>query len=41
MNVKRRTKKIFGKEITYTVQDEELEAPVYRQIRGVIREPSW
>jgi len=25
----------------FTVQDEELKAPIYRQIRGIIKEPSW
>ena len=41
MNVKQSKKKIFGKELMFTVQDEELVTPVYRQIRGIIKEPSW
>ena len=41
MNVHQKTKKIFGKEFVFTVQDEELNAPIYRQIRGIIKEPSW
>jgi hypothetical protein len=41
MNVQQKRKKIFGKEFVFTVQDEELKDPIYRQIRGVIKEPSW
>ena len=41
MNVHQKTKKIFGKEFVFTVQDEELVVPIYRQIRGIIKEPSW
>ena len=41
MNVQRRKTVIFGKEFTFTVQDEELVLPKYRQIRGFIKEPSW
>ena len=41
MNVQQKRKKIFGKELLFMVQDEELKAPVYRQIRGIIKEPSW
>ena len=41
MNVHQKKRKIFGKEFVFTVQDEELQAPVYRQIRGIIKEPSW
>jgi len=41
MNVKLKRKKIFGKEFVFTVQDEELKSPIYRQIRGIIKEPSW
>jgi hypothetical protein len=41
MNVQQKKRKIFGKEFIFTVQDEELKTPVYRQIRGIINEPSW
>jgi len=41
MNVRQKKRRIFGKEFVFTVQDEELQAPVYRQIRGIIKEPSW
>jgi len=27
--------------LVFTVQDEELKTPIYRQIRGIIKEPSW
>jgi hypothetical protein len=40
MNVHQKKRKIFGKEFVFTVQDEELKTPIYRQIRGVIKEPS-
>jgi hypothetical protein len=41
MNLHLKRKKIFGKELVFTVQDEELKTPIYRQIRGIIKEPSW
>jgi hypothetical protein len=41
MNVQLKRKKIFGKEFVFTVQDEELNSPIYRQIRGIIKEPFW
>jgi len=41
MNVKQKRKKILGKEFVFTVQDEELVIPNYRQIRGIVKEPSW
>jgi hypothetical protein len=41
MNVHHQKRKIFGKEFVFTVQDQELKAPIYRQIRGIIKEPSW
>ena len=41
MNVQQKRRKIFGKEFVFTVQDEELVSPIYRQIRGIIKEPSW
>ncbi len=40
MNVHQKKRKIFGKEFVFTVQDEEIKMPIYRQIRGVIKEPS-
>jgi len=33
MNVQQKRKKIFGKEFVFTVQDEELKDPIYRQIK--------
>jgi hypothetical protein len=41
MNFHQKKRQIFGKEFVFTVQDEELKAPIYRQIRGIIKEPSW
>jgi len=41
MNVRHKKKKIFGKEFVFTVQDEELKAKIYKQIRGIIKESSW
>jgi hypothetical protein len=37
MNVKSAT--IFRRKII--VQDEELEMPKYKKIRGILKEPSW
>jgi len=39
-SAKSKKRKIFGKEFVFTVQDEEIKMPIYRQIRGVIKEPS-
>jgi hypothetical protein len=39
MNVQLKRKKIFGKEFVFTVQDEELNSSIYKQIRGIIKEP--
>lgn len=41
MNVKLKTKRIFGKEFTFKVEDEDLDMPTYQQIRGIIKGPSW
>jgi len=41
MNIQLKTKKIFDKEFVFTVQDEELNSPIYKQIRGIIKEPFW
>ena len=41
MNVKLKTKRIFGKEFTFKVEDEDLDMPTYQHIRGIIKGPSW
>jgi hypothetical protein len=40
MNVYQRKKKIYGKEFIFTVKNQQVEKPVYRQIRSIVREPS-
>ena len=39
MNVHLKKKKILGKEFVIAVQDQELEAPKYREIKGLMRKP--